>query len=156
MSPREIVRAQIEHRETDPVPYTLGMEPEVAARLDAYFGHPGWRERLIPYLVQCGSLVRIPEERLDPAHVRDAFGTVWRTDRLPRVVVEPGLKQPTLTGYRFPPVEAFLDPALKDQVRQRVAAHPHAFTVVTPTICLWQSWYVRGFEETLVDSVAEP
>ena len=40
MTPKERVIAQIEHQETDFVPYTLGFEGDVADRLDEHYGGP--------------------------------------------------------------------------------------------------------------------
>ena len=46
MNAREIVIEQINHRETRPVPYTLGFEGDVAERLDKHYGSSEWRSRL--------------------------------------------------------------------------------------------------------------
>ena len=151
MNPREIVFEQIHHRETIPVPYTLAFEPEIKARLDEHYGGEDWRERIVPYVAQCGSVIASGIETIDDAHYRDAFGTVWRTDRLPPVVVEPGLKAPSFEGYDFPSMDTFLDPNVKAEVKQRVADSPDAFTIVSAQLCLWESWYVRGFEQTMMD-----
>jgi uroporphyrinogen decarboxylase len=155
MTPREIVLEQINHRETAQVPYTLAFEDEVGPRLDEHYGGDAWRERIVPYITQCGSVARGPSEEIDDAHHRDAFGTVWRTDVLPTAVVEPGLKVPSFKNYAFPLAEDFLDLEAKAAVKKRVEQSPDAFTMVSPTICLWQSWYVRGFETTLMDCAAE-
>lgn len=153
MKPRDTVLEQIHHRETAQVPYTLAFEEEVGARLDDHFGGDAWRGRLVPYITQCGSVCSPANETLDDSHYRDAFGTVWRTDELPPVVVEPGLKAPTFEGYAFPAAERFLDPAVKAGVRKRVRESSDSFTIVSTGMCLWQSWYLRGFETTLMDCI---
>jgi uroporphyrinogen decarboxylase len=147
--------AQVCHRETAPVPYTLAFEEEVGARLDEHFGSSAWRGRLLPYIDQCGCICSLPNERLDDCHHRDPFGTIWRTDELPPVVVEPGLKAPTFAGYAFPGAELFLNPTVKAEVEKRVEESSDSFTVVQTGLCLWQSWYLRGFETTLMDCAAE-
>jgi uroporphyrinogen decarboxylase len=155
MKPREVVLDQVHHRETDPVPYTLSFEEEVETRLDEHFGGKAWREGLVPYMAHCGAVAGNSSERIDDTHYRDAFGTVWRTDRIPMAVVEPGLRAPTFEGYAFPAVDTFLDPATKADTAKRVAASPDSFTMVSPVLCLWEGWYLRGFENALMDSVAE-
>jgi uroporphyrinogen decarboxylase len=155
MTPREIVLEQIHHRETDQIPYTLAFEPEVGSRLDEHFGGDAWRGRLVPYIAQCGSVARLPNEKIDATHHRDAFGTVWRTDELPSSVVEPGLKAPSFQGYAFPSAETFMDSTVTDSVRQRVGDSSSSFTIVSTGLCLWQSWYLRGFQNTLMDCAAE-
>ena len=155
MTPGDVIRDQISHRETTPVPYTLAFEEEVGARIDAHLGGNAWRDRLIPYMTQCGSVTRAPNQELDADHHRDAFGTVWRTDILPTAVVEPGLKAPSFQGYAFPSVDMYLHPEARDDAIRRVAEAPDSFTILSSGMCLWQSWYVRGFETTLMDCVAE-
>lgn len=155
MKPRDIVLEQISHHETKAVPYTLGFEQDVGTRLDTHLGGPTWRSKLVPYIAQCGSIATHPREQLDDSHYRDAFGTIWRTDQLPSAVVEPGLKAPTFQGYSFPSVDEFMNPTAKANVQKRVAESTDSFTIVSPGICLWQGWYLRGFETTLMDSAAE-
>jgi uroporphyrinogen decarboxylase len=155
MKPRDIVLNQIHHRDTPAVPYTLAFEEDVGARLDLHFGGDSWRRRLVPYVRRCGSVCGSTREKIDDAHHRDAFGTVWRTDRLPASVVEPGLSAPSFEGYPFPSVETFVDPAAAAEAKWRVAESPDSFTIVSTGMCLWESWYVRGFENTLADCIAE-
>ncbi|MFC1452906.1 uroporphyrinogen decarboxylase family protein [Verrucomicrobiota bacterium] len=155
MKPRDIVLAQIRHNETTPVPYTLGFEESVGERLDEQFGGAAWRDGLVPYIVGCGSVVGSTHETVDETHHRDAFGSLWRTDELPGSVVEPGLKVPSFEGYAFPSVDRFLDSAAKEEVKKRVSESADSFTTVSTGFCLWQSWYVRGFENTLMDCAAE-
>jgi uroporphyrinogen decarboxylase len=155
MTPGEIVREQINHHETPRVPYTLAFEPEVSRRLDEYYGDAGWRDRLTPYIANFGKFAVPPEERIDAVHFRDAFGTVWRTDKLPPYAVEPGLKSPSFRGYAFPSVETFLSPSAKRDAMAFVEESSRSFTIVGTGLCLWQSWYVRGFENTLMDCIVE-
>ena len=155
MTPREIVLEQIHHRETAQIPYTLAFEEHVGTRLDEHFGGDSWRERLVPYIARCGSVARPPKEELDATHHRDAFGTVWRTDELPPSVVEPGLKAPSFQGYAFPSAETFLDLTVQADAKKLVGESSNSFTIVLTGLCLWQSWYLRGFENTLMDCAAE-
>lgn len=155
MKLRDIVLNQIHHRETVPVPYTLGFDQDVGLRLDEHFGGDAWRDRLVQYTASCGSVCKAIWEDLGDERHRDGFGTVWRTDREPSSVVEPGLKAPTFQGYAFPSVDRFLDPTVKDETKKRIAESTDTFTIISPGMCLWQSWYVRGFEDTLMDCAAE-
>ena len=154
MTPRETVLEQIRHRETPHIPYTLTFEQDVGDRLDEHFGGEAWRSKLVPYMARCGSVARSANVELDATHYRDAFGTVWRTDKLPPAVVEPGLKSPSFQDYAFPSPDVFLDATMKADAKKLVGESPDAFTVIS-AMCLWQSWYVRGFENTMMDCVAE-
>ena len=155
MTPRDIVREQIRHHETPTVPYTLPFEEDVGLRLDQHFGGNAWRAKLVPYLTYCGGVSKFPSETLDATHYRDAFGTIWRTDELPHAVVEPGLKEPNFDGYVFPSVDTLRDPVAKADAIKKVRETPDAFSFISPGVCLWQSWYLRGFETTLMDCAAE-
>ena len=155
MTPRQVVLEQIYHRETDRVPYTLAFEEEVGARIDRHFGGDAWRGQLIPYITHCGSVARSPNQELDATHYRDAFGTIWRTDELPPVVAEPGLAAPSFQGYDFPSADRFLDADAKKEAIRRIDECPDSFAIVSTGLCLWQSWYVRGFETTLMDVALE-
>jgi len=155
MTLREIVLEQIHHRETNQIPYTLGFEQDVGTRLDEHFGGNAWRKKLVPYIAHCGGVSRHPHEKLDATHHRDAFGSVWRTDRLPSAVVEPGLKAPSFEGYAFPSAEIFLDATVKANAQKSAGELSNSFTIVSTGLCLWQSWYLRGFENTLMDCAAE-
>ena len=155
MKPRNIVFAQIHHHETAPVPYTLAFEEDVGIRLDAHFGNKAWRGRLVPYIAHCGGVAKPPREELDATHYRDAFGSIWRTDEQVPSVVEPGLKTSTLHGYTFPSADKFLDPTAKADSKKRVSESSDSFSIIYPGLCLWESWYLRGFENTLMDCAAE-
>ena len=155
MKPRDIILEQMQHRETDRIPYTLPIGSEVGERLNEHFGGEAWRERLVKYIAQCGGVTKPPSEKLDDTHHRDVFGTVWRTDREPPSVVEPGLKAPTFEGYSFPSADVFLDATVKEATKKRVVESTESFTMVSVGPCLWEGWYLRGFENALMDCVAE-
>ena len=159
MSPREIVLEQIRHHETHPVPYSLGFEGDIAAQLDAYYGSPEWRDRLTPYIATVGGIDTVGQVRVDEAHVRDAFGSVWRDDRRPWHLVEPAIKMPSFDGLIFPGPERFLGDvdARKARALQTCREKADSFQIISIGWGLFEhSWRIRGFEEALVDAVTEP
>ncbi|MHC4503231.1 MAG: hypothetical protein ACYTFI_08005, partial [Planctomycetota bacterium] len=99
MKPRDVVLEQIHHRETRPVPYTLGIEDEVAERLDEHYGGRSWRERLVPYIVGVGAVNTDPREELPDGRVRDVYGGIWRTDMRPEHLETTPLAEPSFEGY---------------------------------------------------------
>ena len=156
MTMREIVRSQIQHQETRPVPYTLSFEPVVEARLDQHYGDRSWRDRVAPYIVRCGSIDRRKSEPLDEVRNRDLFGSIWRTDQRPFHLEEPGLPEPTLDGYSFPDAEAFANPRLQEESARAVKDHPDSFHTIGLGWGLWESyWGIRGFENAMFDCVVE-
>jgi len=157
MTPREIVLNQIRHRETHPVPYTLPFEEDVGRRLDEHYGGPGWRERIVPFIVGAGAVDTDPKTRIDEAHERDAFGGIWRIDKRPWHLEKPALSKPSFEGYRFPEPEEFFRPEWKEGAFETCAREKERFILGSLGWGLFErSWILRGFENALMDSVEHP
>ena len=157
MTPREIVLEQIHHRDTRPVPYSLGFEGDVAERLDAHYGGPDWRERLVTYIANLPGVPILVQEPIGDGMARDTFGGLWRTDRRPFHLDHPPLPEPSFEGYEFPGPERFIQPELKDQARKTCEENPDRFLVAGLGWGLFEaSWGIRGFNNMLMDAVAEP
>ena len=158
MEPRDIVLEQIRHRQTRPVPYTLGWEGDVGERLDGHFGGPEWRQRLRPYIVGTAvvdTMRKVPTET--PGVWRDLYGSRWRLDRRPFHLERPALTVPSLDAYCWPPPEQFLLTGEElAAARRRVEdASATCFTTAGLGWGLFESsWGIRGFEDSLVDAVA--
>lgn len=159
MTPREIVLEQIGHSPTNPVPYSLGFEDAVAERITQHYGSDSWRERLVPYIVGCCDLGRTKKkvEPIDAVRVRDLFGSVWRLDRRPYHLETPGLPSPSLDGYDFPAAGDFVAPDIGERALERLKVQSESFTLIGAGWGLWETyWAIRGFDNALMDSVAEP
>ena len=157
MTPREIVLEQINHRPTNPVPYTLGFEGDVVERLTWHYGTESWRDKLIPYIVNCCGIDRRKQTAIDDRRTRDLFGSVWRIDKRPFHLETPGLASPSLDGYRFPTASDFADADLVQSARVRLEKQADSFTTIGVGWGLWETyWGIRGFENALMDCVAEP
>lgn len=139
------------------MPYTLPFEEEVGARLDRHFGGPSWRERLVPYLAHVAAVETDIRQPIDAARTRDGYGGVWRTDRRPWHLETPPLASPSLAGYQFPTAERFLRPEWKERARRTCADRKDSFLVGSLGWGLFErAWNLRGFENALMDAVAEP
>lgn len=158
LTPKQRVIAQIEHQETDFIPYTLSFEGDVEARLDAHYGGQEWRRLLDPAI----QILPIPSNGLlvdaeaGPTYT-DLYGTTWRVDARPFHMVSPGLKEPSLAGYQLPPVEACFGAEWEARARAFIEVHSDHFLAGFIGFGLFErSWTVRGFEEALADSAADP
>lgn len=157
MTPKEIVLAQIQHRETDMVPYTLPLEDMMRRQLDAYYGDVGWRERLVPYIVGVNAVDTDMKTPIDEKYVRDGYGGIWRQDCLPWHLEQPPLPEPSFAGYTFPSPSKFYRPELKAQAWKTCEAHADSFLVGNLGWGLFErSWTLRGFENILIDAITEP
>ena len=162
MNPKERVFAQIVHKETEPVPYTLPFEtPELMQALDEYFGGANWRETLQDHILETPlphPLLGIPGERTgESAPLKDIFGARWAMHQRPAHLVEAPLKEPNLQGYTFPDPETCFLPDWEDQVQALVQQQPDRFIVASPGFGIFErTWVLRGFENMLADVIAEP
>jgi len=155
MNCRERVLAAFRFEETDPIPYQLPMEDNVAERLDAYYGSPAWRERLQQHV----GFVGMPSLGIlmdGPAVYTDHFGTVWRVDKRPHHLKKPALIEPDLTGYTWPDIDGIWDETLI-QRQLREAQKKGQFIVGTLGFGLFErSWTMCGFENGLTDMLLHP
>jgi uroporphyrinogen decarboxylase len=158
MTPREAVLAQIRHEETIPIPYTLSFEEAVASRMDQHYGGPHWRDRLTPYMLSVRALDNMRREPLEGGiRARDMYGGTWRLDRRPWHLEKPPLAEASFDGYRFPQPEVFF---LPDEKKAGIAACKSESDGLRVARLGWglfeTSWGMRGFENALVDSIANP
>jgi len=157
MKPRDIVMEAVHHRHTPVVPYTLYFEGGVDRELDAYYGSPDWRERITPYIVTVAPVhtdIRIP---IGETHERDAYGGVWRVDRIPWHLEKTPLETPSLDGYDFPTLDDFTKPEWMQEARLTIEQNPDSFIMANLGWGLFErSWNLRGFENLLTDSIVEP
>jgi len=154
--PRERVVAQLQHRASDVVPYVVPVEEEVAERLDAHYGGRQWRQRKRDHIVRVMGLTVTQEPTGEPAHVRDAYGSIWRTDLRPMHLVRPALAEPDMAGYTFPDPEQLVPEEAIEQARQECGRlHKEGFFVMS--VLSWglfeRSWILRGFENALMDMI---
>jgi len=160
MTPREIILNQVQHRETEIVPYTLTFEGDIEERLNAYFGNLTWQRRLKKYISQIEivhTMKKIPTHR--SGYHRDPYGSIWRMDQLPFHLEQPALAVPSFAGYQWPAPEMFFASAEEiEKIRADLQRQSEEYFLIA-----WigwglfeTSWGIRGFENVLTDVIAEP
>jgi uroporphyrinogen decarboxylase len=155
MKLRDRVLAALDYQETDVIPYNLPIEDEVAARLDAHYGGPAWRQRVQDHI----AVLRLPALGIPegvPRIYSDPFGSVWRGDRRPAHLERPALIEPDLSGYAWPDLDALWD---EDHVQQQlqVAQARGQFILATTGFGIFErSWTMRGFENAMTDMLLHP
>jgi uroporphyrinogen decarboxylase len=156
MTSKDRVIAQIQHRETDFVPYTLSWEGDVPERLDAWYGSADWRSQVDNDIRWLASPDLVVNEFERPT-TTDHFGSVWRTDRRPFHLEKPALSEPTLKDYAFPALEEIFYPGWKEEVTRAATEHNDHFVVATFGFGLFErTWCLRGFNEALMDAAGDP
>lgn len=155
-TPRDRVLAQIRHRETDPIPYTLGWEGDVGERLDAYYGSAAWRDLIDNAIRHVPGPNLVVDTSAGPLFT-DVYGSTWRVDRRPWHLQQPALKEPSLQRYTFPEVGPLFAAGWKEQAIRAWEAVSDHFTVAGFGFGLFErTWTLRGFADVLADAAAEP
>jgi uroporphyrinogen decarboxylase len=156
LTPKERVIAQIEHKETDYLPYVIEFERDydIEAKVDAYYGSDQWRTLIENHIVR----IRVVSDNFwtrkpdPPEYWTDLFGTVWRTRPRPRHPVKPALKEPTLENYSFPTVEDCFDSGWEELAYREIQANQKRFIVADVASGLFErAWMMRGYENALMD-----
>jgi len=159
MTAREIVLSQLRHEETPVIPYVLPMEQSVADRVTAHYGGSEWRQTLRQFTTGCFSVSTIREEPISETHGTDIFGSIWRRDQRPWHLETPALPESSFAGYTFPRLGQFLDPVApgkEDAIRRIREDREHCHVIGMGWGIFEQTWRIRGFENALIDTVAEP
>jgi uroporphyrinogen decarboxylase len=158
-SPKERVIAQIQHEETDFIPYTLGnIEGDVPERLDAYYGSNVWRSLIDDSIriVPGPSAEMYVDETVKPLST-DIYGSTWRVDRRPTHLVEPALKQASLEGFNFPSMDVIFKSDWKERSLRAIEPIKDHFLVTGFSFGIFErTWALRGFDNALIDAAAEP
>ena len=155
LTAKERVFAQIEHQETDPIPYTLSFEGDVAERLDAHYGSDAWRN-LIENAIQHVPGPNLVMDDMSSTCCADLFGSTWQANRRPFHLVEPALKTPSLEGFSFPDVGPLFEQE-RENVLRYVDEHKDCFLVAGFGFGLFErTWALRGFDNALMDAAANP
>jgi uroporphyrinogen decarboxylase len=157
MTPKERVIAQIQHQETDFVPYTLDFEGDVVDRLDEYYGGTAWQHRLDPHIRHVSTTEYAVVDSEAEKYWTDRFGTLWRVDLRPFHLEEPGLKEPSLEEYEFPSTESFFSEGWRDRAIEEAAKlHDHFLVAGFGFGIFERTWCIRGFTNALMDVVSDP
>ncbi len=157
MTQKERVIAQIKHEETDMVPYHLTFDPgsNIEERLDDYLGSNSWRSKLDNAIFQLPLPSTAINLELGASHYVDAYGSEWRLDLRPFSLEKPALAEPTLDGYKFPEVKDLFDEGWEERILPIIEQQKDHFVVAAYRFGLFErSWVLRGFENVLMDVVA--
>jgi uroporphyrinogen decarboxylase len=160
MNPRDIVRAQINHQQTETIPYTLLWEEDVEKRLDVHYGTPQWKQKLETFIQSYTVVDTMKKQPTSQKGIDvDPYGSLWRMDRRPFHLHTAALAKPDLNGYSWPdPEQFFLQAGELEKVR--VAYDQNQGERYLIGMIGWglfeTSWGIRGFENVLIDIACEP
>jgi len=155
MGQRELVTRVFRFEEVRPVPYWLfGLkesETGMAKSLDDHYGSRDWREGIHEGLM--GHHVGFIKESLGDGQAKDTFGVVLRESNIVHVLRHP-LIEPSLKGFDWPDPEDMVD---WEELRQIYSVRKDRFRLCGLAMGLFErSWFLRGFENVMVDMVDKP
>ena len=163
MTPREIVIAQINHQETEYVPYNFRIEPDAEAILTKHYGSEEWKKKLIcpiakgPSFFDSWQAVKSVDPN-DPTKWIDVYGNCWTSnghvhhlDRNAMYGIEP-------EDYKWPVLSDFMWPGRPEQLQEWAQNIPSdRFSTISIGAGHWElTWRLLGVEEALIMCLAEP
>ena len=159
MTNKEVISAQINHIETPKIAYTFSAEPEIENKITQHYGSADWQKKLKYYMSHCLSCDSTLRVQIDDTYAKDAFGSIWRTDRRPFHLEKPGIQEASFKNYKLPPASVFLDPIKRDleAAAKLIERDKDQFYYISIGWGLFEhAWAMRGFEEVLIDMLEEP
>jgi len=141
------------------VPYALWISENQATGLDEYYGDNSWRQRKIEYI---GGVTGVdnfmgqaPMESQPDGSKRDIFGCSWLMGTTHHLVAWP-LSEPTLGDYKLPDLKSYFTQHLHPLWPKELADSTDKYRLAGHSFGLFErAWSLRGFENFLMDLVAE-
>jgi len=162
MTLKEIVKSQIEHQETEIVPYTLDMEPKAEALLTKHFGNEEWKQKLHPAIdVLWGTYDTWDTfksyDLKDPSKKIDAYGSKWTLSDSISHLDEPILEKIPLHKYQWPVLSDFLTLEKAEKMRLDALKNPERYKVGLIGAGYWElTWRLMGLENALIKFMEDP
>ena len=159
--PKELIIAQINHQETELIPYRLAFQlEETKYELDKYFNNDKWRSLLdncIQYLDWPHPGLGIDFLETENNIVIDCYGGKWNISLLPAILISPALPKPSLAKYNFPIIDKCFASGWIERSMDFISDHSDYFIVARIGLGIFErSWAMRGFENSLIDAVINP
>ena len=159
MTAREIIQRRLNHEGTEITPYYVCFEDELYKRLTEHYQDENWESKqLRQFTVTHLYADTVQMQPLDEIYSKDGYGALWRMDRKPWHLEKNPLEEPDLSKYDFPDCKIFIDPILSskvDAIKKYEADTEHYRIINTGWGIFEHSWRIRGFENALMDMVAD-
>ena len=166
MNKREIVIETLRHKRCDAIPHNIDFTTAMREKMRAHLGLANADAVGDAVGNDCaqlnvgsvtgpseGLIEEITPEQIGPDTYRDDWGVIWRREPGDDigVVVEAPLKEPSLAGFELP------TPAPRAKHLEALCArNPEHFRLVSMSSPIFQrAWFLRGFENFLMDLAAE-
>ena len=159
MTAREIITKRLNHEGTEITPYTLHIEGGLEKKIAEHYKDENWRlKKIREFTCVYLDVDNLLLKEIDNKYSRDAYGALWRMDKRPWHLEKPPLDTPTLKGYDFPGPDIFTRQIFtnKQQAIKNYGADSEHYRIISMGWGVFEiSWRIRGFEQALMDTVAD-
>ncbi len=150
-----LIRKLLQFKELRPVPYWLfGLshsEEGMAKRLDAFFGNRDWRMGVHEALE--GNHIGFVKQSFGDGTAIDTFGVLLEEGNIAHVLRHP-IAKPSLDDFKWPNPEEVID---WDSWKKHYGKVNDRIRLCGFAMGLFErSWYLRGFENIMIDMVQDP
>ena len=155
MTRRERVTEAVTFRNTDFVPYSVGLTTQAFEKTAGYLDDAGFMERAGNHITGT-SFSRRPEE-IKPGYFKDFFGVVWNktgADKDIGVIDDFVIPEPDLSLYEFPKIPV---DNIREDCERALADKKDCFTLAELGFSLFErAWTLTGMENLLTYMLIEP
>jgi uroporphyrinogen decarboxylase len=153
---RTWIRRTIAHQETEAVPYYFDFTPPAKRLIERHYGRPIAQKLAFPIRMTTPDSVK--PLYAHPASfgeaVEDEFGVLWTASEVDRgCPIGPSLKEPSLSGYRFPDHAA---PHRWEALSGHIERMREHFVIVWVGDLWERATFMRGMQNMLMDLVLHP
>jgi uroporphyrinogen decarboxylase len=139
------------HQESDVIPYTVYLYPQLEAKLDEYYGGRDKRPR---YENHTCRILRPEWIKQQGGFAWDPYGCKFDISHDAMKLIEHPLKEPSLKNYQMPDI---MPDYLLDEARKTAQENKERFVYYQFTGCFWgRTWRLRGVENWLMDIYDHP
>jgi len=153
---RAWIQRTIAHQESAAVPYYFDFTPPAKRLVERHYGYPIAEKLAFPIRMTAPDSVK--PLYAHPAEfgetVKDEFGVLWTTSEVDRgCPIGPSLREPSLSGYRFPDHAA---PHRWEALGNHIDRIRDRFIIVWVGDLWERATFMRGMQNMLMDLVLHP
>jgi len=156
MTKRERVIAALQHKQTDFIPYDIGLTQAAYEKMVKFYGNTNFGQKIGNHIISAyydGGTAPMPDKA---DYYRDDFGVIWNrtVDKDIGVVENIQIPEPDMSLYRFPQVPA---ERMRKQCEAVLANAGDCFTCGSLGFSLFErAWTLVGMENLLIYMITDP
>lgn len=157
MTRRERVIAAVAHKQTDFVPYQIGLTKQEHDKVAAYLGDDNFEEKMNNHISSTYYDGYPTEITPGSGYWKDDFGVVWNRNGVDKDIgVIDGLviKEPDIDTYQFPTLD---EARIRKEYEELANRNDGTFKMASISFSMFErAWTLRGMENFLMDMALEP